>query len=106
MEGTTDAASKARLAQLKADLKEKEDDLADTKYEHQLDMESDGYDKLSDDANKALDDTTQAVKSNTELQKSITDSMLKQTQQSYADVYEEIQKIIENTGYSVSASFD
>ena len=106
LEGTTDAASKARLAQLKADLKEKEDDLADTKYEHQLDMESDGYDKLSDDANKVLDDTTQAVKSNTELQKSITDSMLKQTQQSYADVYEEIQKIIENTGYSVSSSFD
>ena len=69
-------------------------------------MESDGYDKLSDDANKVLDDTTQAVKSNTELQKSITDSMLKQTQQSYADVYEEIQKIIENTGYSVSSSFD
>ena len=104
--GTTNAAAKARLEQLKADLKDKEDDLADTKYQHQIEMEEKGYENLSDQANDTLDKTTQAVKSNSDLQKSIIDNMLKETQKSYADAYEQIEEIIKNTGYSVSESFD
>lgn len=106
LEGTTNAAAKARLEQLKADLKDKEDDLADTKYQHQIEMEEKGYENLSDQANETLDKTTQAVKSNSDLQKSIIDNMLKETQKSYADAYEQIEEIIKNTGYSVSESFD
>lgn len=106
LEGTTNAAAKARLEQLKADLKDKEDDLADTKYQHQIEMEEKGYENLSDQANDTLDKTTQAVKSNSDLQKSIIDNMLKETQKSYADAYEQIEEIIKNTGYSVSESFD
>lgn len=106
LEGTTSASAKARLEQLKADLKEKEDDLADTKYQHQIEMEEKGYENLSDQANDTLDKTTQAVKSNSDLQKSIIDNMLKETQKSYADAYEQIEEIIKNTGYSVSESFD
>lgn len=106
LEGTTNASAKARLEQLKADLKDKEDDLADTKYQHQIEMEEKGYENLSDQANDTLDKTTQAVKSNSDLQKSIIDNMLKETQKSYADAYEQIEEIIKNTGYSVSESFD
>lgn len=106
LEGTTNAAAKARLEQLKADLKDKEDDLADTKYQHQIEIEEKGYENLSDQANDTLDKTTQAVKSNSDLQKSIIDNMLKETQKSYADAYEQIEEIIKNTGYSVSESFD
>lgn len=106
LEGTTNAAAKARLEQLKADLKDKEDDLADTKYQHQIEMEEKGYENLSDQANDTLDKTTQAVKSNSDLQKSIIDNMLKETQKSYSDAYEQIEEIIKNTGYSVSESFD
>ena len=106
LEGTTNASAKARLEQLKADLKDKEDDLADTKYQHQIEMEEKGYENLSDQANETLDKTTQAVKSNSDLQKSIIDNMLKETQKSYADAYEQIEEIIKNTGYSVSESFD
>ena len=106
LEGTTNASAKARLAQLKADLKDKEDDLADTKYEHQIDLESKGYDNLSEQANDALDKTLQAVKSNTELQKSVIDNMLKEVQNSYSDAYSNIQKTIEDTGYKTSDMFD
>ncbi len=106
LEGTTNASAKARLAQLKADLKDKEDDLADTKYDHQIDMESKGYDNLSDQANDALDKTLQAVKSNTELQKSVINNMLKEVQNSYSDAYSNIQKTIEDTGYKTSDMFD
>lgn len=63
LQGTTNAAAKARLEQLKADLKDKEDDLADTKYQHQIEMEEKGYENLSDQANDTLDKTTQEVKS-------------------------------------------
>lgn len=69
-------------------------------------MEEKGYENLSDQANDTLDKTTQAVKSNSDLQKSIIDNMLKETQKSYADAYEQIEEIIKNTGYSVSESFD
>lgn len=106
LEGTTNASAKARLAQLKADLKDKEDDLADTKYEHQIDLESKGYDNLSEQANDALDKTLQAVKSNTELQKSVINNMLKEVQNSYSDAYSNIQKTIEDTGYKTSDMFN
>ena len=106
LEGTTNAAAKARLAQLKADLKDKEDDLADTKYKHQLDLENDGYDELSDQANDALDKTLQNVKSNSELQKSIINDMLKEVQGSYQTTADAVKKIIEDTGYHTSKVFD
>ena len=105
LEGTTNASAKARLAQLKADLKDKEDDLADTKYQHQLDMESKGYDNLSDQADDALDKTLNALKSNTDLQKSVINNMLAEVKKSYKDTFEEISKIIEDTGYKTSALF-
>lgn len=106
LEGTTSAAGRARLAQLKADLKDKEDDLADTKYKHQLDLENDGYDNLSDQANNALDKTLQAVKSNTDLQKSVINKMLKEVQDSYQNTSDAVKKIIEDTGYQTSKIFD
>lgn len=82
---------------MKADLKDKEDDLADTKYKHQLDLENDGYDELSDQANDALDKTLQNVKSNSELQKSIINDMLKEVQGSYQTTADAVKKIIEDT---------
>lgn len=106
LEGTTSAAGRARLAEIKAQLKEKEDDLADTKYKHQLDLENDGYDELSDQANDALDKTLQNVKSNSELQKSIINDMLKEVQGSYQTTADAVKKIIEDTGYHTSKVFD
>lgn len=105
LEGTSNAVAKAKLAKLKADLKDKEEDLADTKYEHQLDMESKGYDDLSEKADDALDNTLKALKSNTELQKTVITDMLSEVKQSYKDTFAEISKIIEDTGYKTSELF-
>ena len=105
LEGTTNAAAKAKLEQLKADLAEKEEDLEDTKYDHKIDMISKGYDNLTDQADKALDSTLNAVKSNSQMQTAVIEDMLKTTKQKYKDAYAEINQIIADTGLKVSDQF-
>lgn len=105
LEGTTNAAAKAKLEQLKADLAEKEEDLEDTKHDHQIDMISKGYDNLTDQADNALDSTLNAVKSNSQMQTAVIDEMLKTTKQKYKDAYAEINQIIADTGLKVSDQF-
>ena len=97
LEGTTNAAAKAKLEQLKADLAEKEEDLEDTKHDHEIDLISKGYDNLTDQADKALDSTLNAVKSNSQMQTAVIDEMLKTTKQKYKDAYAEINQIIADT---------
>lgn len=105
LEGTTNAAAKAKLEQLKADLAEKEEDLEDTKHDHEIDLISKGYDNLTDQADKALDSTLNAVKSNCQMQTAVIDEMLKTTKQKYKDAYAEINQIIADTGLKVSDQF-
>lgn len=105
LEGTTNAAAKAKLEQLKADLAEKEEDLEDTKHDHEIDLISKGYDNLTDQADKALDSTLNAVKSNSQMQTTVIEEMLKTTKQKYKDAYAEINQIIADTGLKVSDQF-
>lgn len=105
LEGTTNAAAKAKLEQLKADLAEKEEDLEDTKHDHEIDLISKGYDNLTDQADKALDSTLNAVKSNSQMQTAVIDEMLKITKRKYKDAYVEINQIIADTGLKVSDQF-
>lgn len=105
LEGTTNAAAKAKLEQLKAELEEKEEDLEDTKHSHQVELISKGYDNLTDQADNALDSTLNAVKSNSQMQTAIIDEMLNTTKQKYKDAYAEINQIIANTGLKVSDQF-
>lgn len=105
LEGTTNAAAKAKLEQLKADLAEKEEDLEDTKHDHEIDLISKGYDNLADQADNALDSTLNAVKSNSQMQTAVIEEMLKTTKQKYKDAYAEINQIIADTGLKVSDQF-
>lgn len=105
LEGTTNAAAKAKLEQLKAELAEKEEDLEDTKHDHEIDLISKGYDNLTDQADKALDSTLNAVKSNSQMQTAVIEEMLKTTKQKYKDAYAEINQIIADTGLKVSDQF-
>lgn len=105
LEGTTNVAAKAKLEQLKADLAEKEEDLEDTKHDHEIDLISKGYDNLTDQADKALDSTLNAVKSNSQMQTAVIEEMLKTTKQKYKDAYAEINQIIADTGLKVSDQF-
>lgn len=105
LEGTTNAAAKAKLEQLKAELAEKEEDLEDTKHDHEIDLISKGYDNLTDQADKALDSTLNVVKSNSQMQTAVIEEMLKTTKQKYKDAYAEINQIIADTGLKVSDQF-
>jgi hypothetical protein len=57
-------ASQARLATLRAQLAEKEEDLNKTRRDHDYEIQQAGYDKMSQDANKVLDDEIARVESN------------------------------------------
>lgn len=105
LEGTTNAAAKAKLEQLKADLAEKEEDLEDTKHDHEIDLISKSYDNLTDQADKALDSTLNAVKANSQMQTAVIEEMLNTTKQKYKDAYTEINQIIADTGLKVSDQF-
>lgn len=105
LEGTTNAAAKAKLEQLKADLAEKEEDLEDTKHDHEIDLISKSYDNLTDQADKALDSTLNAVKANSQMQTAVIEEMLNTTKQKYKDAYAEINQIIADTGLKVSDQF-
>lgn len=106
LEGTTNAVAKAKLEQLKADLADKQEDLNDTKYNHKIDMESNGYDDLATKADNALDSATKAVKTNADMQKSIISNMLDAVKVNYKDVYSNITDIVKDSGAQISKEFD
>lgn len=106
LEGTTNAVAKAKLEQLKADLADKQEDLNDTKYNHKIDMESNGYDDLATKADNALDSATKAVKTNADMQKSIISNMLDAVEVNYKDVYSNITDIVKDSGAQISKEFD
>ena len=106
LEGTTNAVAKAKLEQLKADLADKQEDLNDTKYDHKIDMESNGYDDLATKADNALDSATKAVKTNADMQKSIISNMLDAVKVNYKDVYSNITDIVKDSGAQISKEFD
>lgn len=106
LEGTTNAVAKAKLEQLKADLADKQEDLEDTKYDHKIDMESNGYDDLATKADNALDSATKAVKTNADMQKSIISNMLDAVKVNYKDVYSNITDIVKDSGAQISKEFD
>jgi len=98
LEGVGDAASKARLARIKADLAEKREDLDDTRYQHSIDMQQEGYDRLSKDAQKSLDDTLKYVEGNAAAQEQVVSYMLQRLENNYDKAYSVIDARIKQTG--------
>lgn len=91
---------------MKQQLKEAEDDLADTKRDHANDMQSQGYDKLSEDLKQSLDDTEYEISHNADKQLEIINSMLDKAVSSYQEAYGKINSIIKNTGWVGSTDFN
>lgn len=106
LEGTTNASSLATLKKLKADLAEKEESLADTKREHSVDMQEQGYNTLSDELNQALEDTEYEIAHSSEKQLSVVQSMLNQMVNSYSEAYSKINSIISGTGFIGTTDFN
>lgn len=106
LEGTSSAASKARLEKLRAELSDAEDDMADTMHQHEVDMKNTGYENFSESANKALDNTLDAVKKNAEFQNAIISNMLSNVTSNYDSTYKHLGDVMDSFGMKVSQTFD
>lgn len=106
LNGTNDIASQSKLKKLKADLADAEQDLKDTKHDHAIEMQQQGFDAISDDLHNMLEDTEYAISHNADKQIEIINSMLNKTVASYQDAYAKINSIISNTGWVGSADFN
>ena len=64
LEGVSDAESKAKKAQLEAQLQEQQEDLQDTVFNHQYDLQIQGLDDLKTDLQENYDDYVKELNSN------------------------------------------
>ena len=106
LEGTSNAAAKARLEKLRAELADAEDDKADTMHQHEVDMKNTGYENFSNEANKALDNTLDAVKKNSSFQEAIISGMLTNVTTNYDNTYKHLHTVMDQYGVKVSSTFD
>jgi DNA-binding Lrp family transcriptional regulator len=106
MEGVNDAATQAKVKQLKQQLANAEDKLSETKQDHSMDMQKQGYNGLSDDMEKMLDDTEYEIVHNSEKQQSVIESMLNNVVNMYQSAYGKINTIIAETGWVGSTDFN
>lgn len=106
LEGTSNAAAKARLEKLRAELADAEDDMADTMHQHEVDMKNTGYENFSNEANKALDNTLDAVKKNSSFQEAIISEMLTNVTTNYDNTYKHLHTVMDQYGVKVSSTFD
>lgn len=106
LEGTSNAAAKARLEKLRAELADAEDDMADTMHQHEVDMKNTGYENFSNEANKALDNTLDSVKKNSSFQEAIINGMLTNVTTNYDNTYKHLHTVMDQYGVKVSGTFD
>lgn len=106
LEGVTNDASRAELARITAQIAEAQEDLADLRYQHSYDIQTEGYSKLSDDANEALDDAIKRIEGSTAEQEHVVELMLGRVVKHYEDAYAEIEEIIKHSGTVISNTAD
>lgn len=106
LEGTSNAAAKARLEKLKAELAESEEDMQDTVHNHETEMKKTGFENLQSDAEKALDNTLDALKKNTNFQQAVIGNMLSNVTANYDSTYSHLHDVMDQYGVQVSTTFD
>lgn len=106
LEGTSNAAAKARLEKLKAELAESEEDMQDTVHNHETEMKKTGFENLQSDAEKALDNTLGALKKNTNFQQAVIGNMLSNVTANYDSTYSHLHDVMDQYGVQVSTTFD
>ena len=106
LEGTSNAAAKARLEKLKAELADAEDDMQDTVHNHETEMKKTGFGNLQSDAEKALDNTLDALKKNTSFQQAVIGNMLSNVTANYDSTYNHLYDVMDQYGVRVSTTFD
>lgn len=94
MSDATDAATKAKIEKLNADIAEKEEALQDTKDEHTYKLQVDAIDDFLKTLEESLDDSTKSIKEILKDQKEIVESAKKLYQESGKNVNETLDKLI------------
>lgn len=105
IKNSNNLADKAKAKQLAAQIKEKEEELADTKRDHEYDMRSQGYDAMSNELSELLENTEYEISHNADKQLEIINSMLDKEVASYESAYAKINSIIRETGFNGSSDF-
>lgn len=95
LEGTSNAAAKARLEKLKAELADAEEDMQDTVHNHETEMKKTGYENLQKDAENALDNTLDALKKNTSFQEAVINNMLSNVKTNYDSTYKHLGEVMD-----------
>lgn len=94
IEDVTTAEAKARKAKLDAQIKEAEDDLADTKIEHEFDLQMGALDDWAKKLEESLDDSNKSVQESLESQKKIIEEAKDLYQTATDSVNETMDKIV------------
>lgn len=98
LQGSTNAADKARLAQLQEQLSDAQEDLSDTITDHAYSMQSDALDKLSSDMSDDFEKWSNDISSNVEKMSKAINEAVKNAGQSTAKVIGSITTILRNFG--------
>lgn len=106
LEGVNNLSSQSQRKKLEAELKEKEDELADTKRDHEYDMRSQGYDAMSDELKQLIEDTTYDLNHSADKRLEVINTMLDKEVGSYIQAFNKINSVISNTGFVGSTDFN
>ena len=104
LNGVTNDAAKAKRAQLQAQLAEKQEDLDDTLYNHSIDLQQEGYDKLSEDMQTALDNAVKLINGDQKVLQQTAASMLQQLKTNNVDEAEIIKGIVGENATTLHSS--
>ena len=99
LEGVNNASAQAELKRLKAQLRDAEEEMQDTRDDHEYDVRQNGLDGLSEDLDKQLEETLYDVTHNAEKQEQVISQMLGNIVGNYQQAYDKIQQIINSTGF-------
>ena len=96
LNGVTNDAAIARRTKLQAQLQEAQEDLNDTLYEHSIEIQQEGYDRLSEDMQEALDNAIKLINGKQDALQQTADAMLAQLKTNNVDEKKVIEGIVED----------
>lgn len=100
LEGLTDAESKAKKAQLEAQLKEKRENLDETIQDHVYELKLDGLDELEEQLNENYEKYVYELSGNLELMTEAINKLINASNENVAESYSQLIKILRSVGLS------
>lgn len=106
LSGINNATVAAQRKKLEQDLKDAEEELNESKREHALEMQEQGYDKTSEEMHDMLEQVEYDLVHSLEKQSQVLESYLSKVVGNYKTAFDKINQIIGNTGWIGSNDFN